>query len=185
MRSSLQLHAVHTVGYELPMTPVTRWKLAQVNIGITVAPLDDEQLREFVDNLEPINALAQRSAGFVWRLQDEGGDATAARGFGDDRILINLTVWDSVEALADFVFRTDHAAYLRRRREWFVRMQEAITVLWWIPTGTVPTVAEAEERLDALRRDGATPFAFTFRTPFPAPGSAPGLVARDDWFCPA
>lgn len=159
------------------------WQLAQVNIALPQAPLESEQLRDFVDLLEPINALAEESPGFVWRLTTEDGDATAVRGFGDDRIIINMSVWESIEALGAFVFRSDHAAVMRRRREWFEQMREAYTALWWVPTGRRPTVSEAEERVESLRSKGPTPFAFTFKQAF-EPTEAPS-PSDDDWLCPS
>ena len=158
--------------------------LAQLNVGTPVAPLTDPQLAGFVEALEPVNALADAAPGFVWRLQTEDGDATAYRAFDDDRILVNMSVWTSVEALAEFVYSGQHREIMARRREFFVPMREAFQVLWWVPEGTVPTIAEAEQRLLHLRRHGPTPHAFTFRRPFPAPEGA-RVLAEDDWLCPA
>jgi Domain of unknown function (DUF3291) len=162
------------------------WQLAQLNIGTTVAPLDSETLAGFVAALEPINALADGAPGFIWRLQDDAGDATSFRAFGDDNLLVNMSVWASIEALGDFVYRSAHVEVMRRRREWFERLEAAFTVLWWVPAGHVPTLTEAEERLLSLRQNGSTPLAFTFREPFPAPDS-PDVAAtsKDDWLCPA
>jgi heme-degrading monooxygenase HmoA len=156
--------------------------LAQLNIGLPVAPLDGPELAAFMANLEPVNALADAAPGFVWRLQTEDGDATAIRPYDDDRLLVNMSVWTSVEALAAFVFSGEHRAIMKRRREFFVPMQEAFQVLWWVPEGTTPTVTEAQERLNHLREHGPTPHAFTFRTPFPAP-DGPAVRADDAWFC--
>jgi hypothetical protein len=128
-------------------------------------------MADFVALLDPVNALADRSPGFVWRLQTEDGDATAVRGFGDDRLIVNMSVWESVDALAAFVYRGGHVEVMRRRREWFERMR-MFMCLWWIPAGHRPTVAEAEERLADLEARGPTPRAFTFRDRFPAPGAA-------------
>lgn len=162
------------------------YHVAQLNIALPREPLDTPLLAEFVELLEPVNALADASPGFVWRLQTEDGDATAVRGFGDDRLIVNMSVWTSIDALADFVYGDAHLAVMRRRREWFHRFEAAFTVLWWVPAGHRPTVAEAEERLERLRRDGPSPQAFTFQRPFAAPGS-PGRQVRDgdDRFCPA
>jgi hypothetical protein len=143
--------------------------LAQVNIALPKAPLDSEELAGFVERLEPINALADASPGFVWRLQTEDGDATSIRAFGDDRLIVNMSVWNSIEALSEFVFRSGHADVLRRRREWFEVMPELFTALWWIPGATLPSIGDAEERLEHLRRRGPTPRAFTFREQFPPP----------------
>jgi Domain of unknown function (DUF3291) len=143
--------------------------LAQVNLATLRAPLDSPQLAGFVAQLEPINALADHSPGFVWRLQTEDGDATAIRPFGDERIMVNLTVWESLAALRNFVYASRHLDVVRRRREWFHRMADPYQALWWVPAGTIPTVAEAKRRLDLLRRRGPNADAFTFRAPFPAP----------------
>ena len=156
--------------------------LAQLNIGLPVAPLTEPEMAGFVEALEPVNALADAAPGFVWRLQTEDGDATAIRPFEDDRLIVNLSAWESVEALAAFVYSGPHRAIMVRRREFFAPMREAFQVLWW--SVDIPTVAEAVVRLDHLRAHGPTPRAFTFRKPFPAPGAA--QVRRDDgWFCPA
>lgn len=142
--------------------------LAQVNIARLVAPLDSPRLAGFVSRLEEINALADVATGFVWRLQTPEGDATALRPYDDDRILVNMSVWESLEALQQYVYRTPHAEVMRQRREWFEKMAEAFMALWWIPAGHRPTVAEARERLEHLRAHGPTPRAFTFREPFPS-----------------
>jgi heme-degrading monooxygenase HmoA len=165
------------------MTGFSRFQLAQVNIGLPLEPLDSPRLRGFVDMLEPINAIADGAPGFVWRLQTEDGDATAIRAFADERLIINMSVWESAEAYAAFVFGAEHAAVMRQRRQWFVPMQIA-TVAWWIPAGTVPVPADAQPRLELLRRLGPTPDAFTIRRPFPAPGSTALVDVRDDWSCP-
>ena len=146
--------------------------LAQVNLATVRAPLDTPLLAGFVAQLEPINALADHSPGFVWRLQTEDGDATAIRPFGDQRIMVNLSVWESLEALRSFVYASRHLDVMRRRREWFHRMADAYLALWWVPAGTIPTVAEARDRIRRLTRDGPDPDAFTFRSPFPAPTGA-------------
>ena len=117
--------------------------LAQANVARLLAPLDSPQLADFVAALEPINELADRSPGFVWRLQTDDGDATSIRAFDDDLLIVNMSVWESAEALADFTYRSDHLAVMRRRREWFEPMAEAHLVLWWVPAGHVPDVDEA------------------------------------------
>ena len=161
--------------------------LAQVNVARPVAPPGSDELRGFMDALDPINALADRSPGFVWRLQTEDGNATAIRvDVGDDPMLmVNLSVWESLDALAEFTYRSDHRHVLAQRREWFEKMADAYLALWWIPAGTIPTAAEAAMRLDHLRRHGPTDFAFTFRQPFPAPDRQDVDVEVDDgWTCP-
>lgn len=149
---------------------VSGYELAQVNIALAREPLDAPLLADFVAALAPVNARADRAPGFVWRMATEDGDATAVRGFGDDpRLIINLSVWESLEALRDFVYGDPaHVAVLRRRREWFKRL-DLHTVLWWVPVGHRPTVTEAEQRLEYLRGHGPTPRAFTFRAHFDGP----------------
>jgi hypothetical protein len=161
------------------------WHLAQLNIARLRAPLDDPSIADFVDNLEAVNALAEQSRGFVWRLQTDEGDATAVRAYDDELVIINLTVWESVEALADFAYRTGHVRFLRRKREWFEPMVEAHLVMWWVPAGEPPTVPDAVTRLERLRRDGPSAEAFTFRPPYgPPPSPAPRTADGRD-ACPA
>lgn len=162
---------------------MTAYHLAQVNIGLPLEPVDSERLRGFVEMLEPINALADAAPGFVWRLQTEDGDATAIRAFEDERLIMNMSVWESVEAFAAFVYGAEHSAVMRQRRKWFVPMQVYATA-WWIPAGSLPTPADAGERLDLLRRLGPTPEAFTVKRPFPPPGRSVPPTVRDDWSCP-
>ena len=160
--------------------------LAQVNIARLRAPLDTPLLADFVALLDPINALADESPGFVWRLQTEDGDATAIRAFADDRLIINMSVWESIEALAEFAFRGRHVDVMRRRREWFERLRDAYVCLWWVPAGHTPSIAEARERLEHLREHGPTAHAFTFRRPF-EPGSNASCESHrnEEWFCPS
>jgi hypothetical protein len=166
---------------------VSSWEIAQVNIALPVVPLSEPELDWFVEALAPVNAVADAAPGFRWRMQTEDGDATAIRAFGDDRLIVNMSVWDSVEALADFVYRDPaHVAVLRRKREGFTRLGAVHQVLWWVPAGHRPTVAEAEERLTHLRENGPTPWAFTFRASFPPPGADEDLLrGREDWRCRA
>jgi hypothetical protein len=146
-----------------------QFHLAQVNIARLQAPIDSPQLAAFVANLDGINALADASPGFVWRLQTEDGDATSIRAFDDDSVIVNMSVWSSLSALRDFAYRSDHAAIMRRRREWFHGATDPFLALWWIAIGETPTIDDAKERLAALHDRGPTAFAFTFRTAFPAP----------------
>ena len=129
-------------------------------------------LADFVAGLEPVNALADAAPGFVWRLQTDDGDATAIRPYDDERVMVNMSVWESLDTLKAFVHADEHRTYLVRRRQWFERMDQPITALWWVPVGHVPTVAEAKDRLALLERVGPSPAAFTFRTAFPAPEAA-------------
>ena len=143
--------------------------LAQFNIARLRAPLDDPAIAGFVAGLDTMNALADSSPGFVWRLTDgPDGDATTVRPLDPD-VIVTMSVWDSVESLRAFSYQSAHLDYLRRRRDWFLPHNfRASLVLWWIPAGHIPTVEEACERLERVA-DGPSPEAFTFRRTFPAP----------------
>ncbi len=163
---------------------MTRFHLAQVNIGRLRAPLEDPIMEGFRAQLDPINALADRSSGFVWRLQTEDGNAMAIRPFPDERMAINMSVWESLEALQRFVYASAHVGPLRDRKQWFESIESPILALWWIPAGHIPTVTEAKERLQHLKERGPSPYAFTFRTPFPSPDPQSDDVAGlDAEFC--
>ncbi|HEY1510229.1 MAG TPA: DUF3291 domain-containing protein [Solirubrobacteraceae bacterium] len=151
--------------------------LAQVNIARSLAPLDTPLMAEFVAALDRVNAIADRSPGFVWRLQTEEGDATAIRAFEDELVIINMSVWASADQLAEFVYRSGHVEVMRRRREWFERLRLYLA-LWWIPEGHIPTVQEAQERLAHLEAHGPSPYAFTFKRRF-TPDGAPGTPRPD------
>jgi heme-degrading monooxygenase HmoA len=164
----------------------TGFQLAQVNIGRARGEITGPVMAEFVARLPEINALAERSPGFVWRFQTEDGDATAVRPYKDTRILINLSVWADLDALRAYVYRSAHAAVMRRRREWFERFERVYVALWWVPAGHRPTIAEAVERLAHLEHHGPSGLAFPFAEPFgpdgvPAPRAQ---IPRDDT-CPA
>ena len=148
-----------------------RFQLAQINIARMREPLTDPIMADFVANLTPINALADTSPGFVWRLQTEEGDATAVRPYQDDRIIINVSVWEDLTSLRDFVYRSAHNSVMKRRREWFDRMTDAYVALWWVPLDHRPTIAEAVERMEHLKRHGPSPVAFTFQESYPTPGA--------------
>ena len=147
------------------------WQLAQVNIGRLRAPVDHPMIKDFVDNLAPVNALAEASPGFVWRLTGEGDDATDLQPYEDPLIAINMSVWTDIPSLGAFVYRGDHVQIMRRRRDWFEHM-DVYMVLWWVPAGHRPTIDEAKDRLALLEAHGPTPQAFTFKAPFPAPDEA-------------
>jgi Domain of unknown function (DUF3291) len=146
--------------------------LAQLNIARAQAPLDSAQMAEFMANLDPVNALADSAPGFVWRLQDDdSGNATSIRPFDDDLMIVNLSVWESIDALWAFVYDGEHLEVMRRRREWFERfVARAYLVLWWLDPGHVPSVDEAIARLEHLDAHGPSPHAFTFKRRF-APGA--------------
>jgi hypothetical protein len=164
------------------MTP-TPWHLAQINIGRMVAPKGDPRVAPFFDALDRINALADTAPGFVWRLQDEAGNATDLRPTADPLLLVNMSVWTDAEALFAFVYRTAHAPEMARRREYFERFEGAYQALWWIPAGHIPTVDEGLSRLWRLDRYGPTAHAFTFKARFPMPGAegAPLDMQPDPW----
>ena len=145
--------------------------LAQLNVGTVIHDLADPRMKGFVDNLEQINALADASPGFVWRLQDESGDATGIQVSRNPRFIVNMSLWKTAEALFDFVYRSAHSGIMAQRRQWFLRPAEAYQVLWWVPAGQVPTVEAALARLERLRELGPTREAFTFKQRFPAPGA--------------
>ena len=147
---------------------MTRYHLAQLNIGVPKGPPESPVMSEFMANLDRINALAEESPGFVWRLQTAEGNATALRPV-DEATLVNMSVWEDAESLSRFVFKSAHVQIMRRRGEWFERMNEAYLVLWWVPNGHRPTIEEALARLAHLREHGPAPEAFNFRTAFPPP----------------
>jgi hypothetical protein len=156
------------------------WHLAQVNIGRFRRPTDHPDNADFMGNLDRVNAIAEASPGFIWRLKGEGNDATDLRAFADPMVAINMSVWESVEALAAFAYRNmDHRSIMRRRREWFDEMQ-VYMVLWWIPAGALPTLDDARSKLELLERLGPTADAFTFREPFPAPDASEQKPVLDE-----
>jgi hypothetical protein len=143
--------------------------LAQINIGRLVAPIDDPQIAGFVAQLGPINSLADAAPGFVWRLQSTSGNATDIVYSDDPFVIINMSVWTSVEALRDFVYATRHLDVFRDRAKWFEKMDKPHYCLWWIPAGRIPTVAEGRERLEHYQQRGPTPFSFWFSKLFDCP----------------
>ena len=147
---------------------MSNYELAQLNVAIMKEPLESPSMADFVANLDRINALAEASLGFVWRLQTEEGDATALRPMGEDT-LVNVSVWRDVESLNIYVYGSAHVEIMRRRKEWFERMREAWVVLWWIRKGHRPTPTEAIAKLDLLRANGPSNEAFTFRHAFSPP----------------
>lgn len=144
------------------------FEIAQLNIAQPRAPMDAPAMADFVANLARINALADSAPGFVWRLQDEAGNATALRPFGDDT-LVNISVWASVAHLSDYVYKTAHVEIMKRRREWFERSPEVTTVLWWVPQGHRPDAHEALQKLQTLRAMGPSQRAFGFKQTFAEP----------------
>ena len=150
---------------------MTAYHLAQINVGRLLQPVDHPQIADFKNNLDRINALADGMQGFVWRLVGEGNNATDLQPRPDDPLFaVNMSVWTDLDALAAFVYRTDHRDIMRRRREWFEAMAIYMT-LWWVPAGHIPSVEEGLERLAVFESLGPTPEAFSFRLPFPSPAA--------------
>jgi len=147
--------------------------LAQVNIARLIEPLDSQRLADFVAALDPVNTSADLAPGFIWRLKTEEGNATSFSAFewdleGSAGVLTNMSVWESYEALREFVFSPLHREVLRKRKNWFFNVAEATTALWWIPAGSVPTLEDAESKIRYLRKNGPSPFVFDLSTKYPA-----------------
>jgi len=145
------------------------WQLAQLNVARRRFDLDNPKMIKFVDGLDPVNALAEQSNGFVWRLQTDDGNATGITIYNDPTIIVNMSVWESFDALMSFVRSEGHLLIMKQRRDWFERPDQPYLVLWWVPESHRPTVEEAESRLDQLRRQGPSPQAFSVRDAYPAP----------------
>jgi len=148
---------------------MAEFQLAQINVAKAVAEMETELMHGFVSRLEEINALADQAPGFVWRLQSEEGDATSINVFDDSLMLINISVWDSIESLKAFVYRSVHVELIQDREAWFSKMTSAHQALWWIPAGHIPSEEEGKEKLVQIREHGPTQEAFTFGRPFPSP----------------
>jgi hypothetical protein len=163
---------------------MNRWHVAQLNVGTLLYPLEDPRIAEFVAGLEEVNALADASPGFVWRLQSASGNATDIKTSDDPNFIVNMSVWANAEALFDFVYKSSHRLVMAKRREWFVRPSNGYMVLWWIAAGRLPTVDEGLARLAHLEAHGASPYAFTFKDKFPPPDQvgAPANL-RPDPYC--
>ena len=149
---------------------MSTYHIARVNIGRIKAPLEDLVMKGFVSRLSEINALADRSPGFVWRLQSPAGNATYIRPYDDDRLLMNMSVWETIEALREYVYRSVHVELLRQRHSWFENSRGIYAALWWVPEGHIPSIDEAKQRLAYLEDNGPTQYAFTFKSVFPVDG---------------
>ncbi|MGP1396765.1 MAG: DUF3291 domain-containing protein [Inquilinaceae bacterium] len=160
------------------------WHLAQINVATARFPLDHAGMADFMGQLDTVNALADASPGFVWRLQSDSGNATDIPVTDDPRFIVNMSVWESAEALFDFVYRSAHRPVMTRRREWFVPPKGAYHCLWWIEGGTVPTVDDGLARLRHLDTHGPSPHAFTFKNRFAPPDNAAAPEdMRPDPYC--
>lgn len=140
--------------------------LAQVNIARMLAPIDSEVMKDFVANLDDINALAESSEGFVWRLKTNDNNATSIKISEDDFLIVNMSVWKDAESLFNFVYKSNHVEVFKRRKEWFEKMNDMHMALWYTPNNYMPTIEDARERLDYIRINGDTPFAFSFKKRF-------------------
>ncbi len=145
---------------------MTTYHIAQVNVARMVAPLDSEEMSGFVNRLDEINALADEADGFVWRLQTDDGDATSIRVFDDEMIIVNMSVWESLETLHHYTYKTVHAELIKGRKNWFEKMSVPHMAIWYIPAGHIPTPGEAQIKLDLINEHGTTPMAFTFAHSF-------------------
>lgn len=148
---------------------MNKYQLAQINIAHSRGVRDDPVMKGFMDRLDEINAIADSSPGFVWRLQTEEGDATAIQAFDDPLLLVNVSVWQDIESLKRFVYKSLHVDLIQDRDAWFTKMQESHQALWWVPEGHLPSVEEAREKLEYLQANGPSETAFTFSKPFEAP----------------
>ncbi|MBI1257181.1 MAG: DUF3291 domain-containing protein [Chloroflexi bacterium] len=142
------------------------YQIAEINIGRILGSMDSPIMKEFKDNLDRINALAETSPGFVWRLKGDNNNATDIHVYDDPFMIINMSVWESIDSLFEYVYKSAHTPYVSRRKEWFEKLTIPIMVLWWIPAGHQPTPAEAKLKLEYLDQHGATPNAFTFKQRF-------------------
>jgi hypothetical protein len=150
-------------------------QLAQINIAKLKYSIDAPEVAEFVDNLDKINALAEASEGFIWRLKDESGNATAFNVFGDERIIVNISVWSGIESLHTYVYRSSHSEFLGKRNQWFKLPKTAHLALWWIDDNDYPSAEDGRERIYHLREHGPTAYAFTLKKRFEATASRQGV----------
>lgn len=148
------------------------YHLAQLNLGLFRAPLDTEEMAEFTAALDPVNALAEATPGFIWRLTDDDGSSSSfveVPGLDNPLWAPNMSVWRDLESLKHFMYKSGHASYLRRRTEWFQVPDRPINVLWWIPEGEIPTLADAVKRLDYMAEHGPSPAGWPLTKPFGRP----------------
>ena len=149
---------------------MTEYQIAEINVarmqGINI---NDPIMKEFVDNLDKVNALAESSQGFVWRLKDESNNATNLNPYNDEQVIINISVWQSIETLENFIYKTFHTEFLKRRKEWFQSYGKAYTAMWWIPKGQFPAIPEAIEKLAWYQKNGPSELVFDFRNKYLAP----------------
>jgi hypothetical protein len=148
----------------------TKWHVAQINIARMIATnINDPVMKTFVDQLDEVNQIADNSKGFVWRLQDKNGNATSINAYDDQRIIVNMSVWETVEDLEIFVYKSMHKNLLKQRRDWFEKFDQIFYAIWYIPENHIPSLEEAKERLNHLQQCGPDEFAFNFNTKFSPP----------------
>ena len=149
---------------------MSHYHLAEINIAkMKGVDINDPIMKEFTDNLDLINTLAENSDGFVWRLKDDSYNATNLNPYNDEQIIVNVSVWENIETLEHYMYKTFHSDFLKRRKEWFLKFGKAHTAMWWIPKGDIPTLEEAVEKLDYLQKNGVSELVFDLRNKFPAP----------------
>lgn len=146
--------------------------IAQVNVAQAKADMDSDLMQGFTSRLDEINALADGADGFIWRLKEDGGSATAIRIFDDPLLLINMSVWANLDALKHYVCKSLHVELIKDREAWFNKMGESHQALWWIPAGHIPSIEEAQKQLEYIRKHGPSAQAFTFAKPYPRPMQA-------------
>ncbi|MCP4385787.1 MAG: DUF3291 domain-containing protein [Hyphomicrobiales bacterium] len=150
--------------------------IAQINIARLRFPPDDPRVADFIDNIDAINALAERSEGFVWRFMEDGDNPSGTEVFGDPRLLVNMSIWESVEALQRFAYKTVHRRFVQRSAEWFRPLGGPHLALWWVPVGDIPDPIEGQRRLDHLETHGPSAYAFTFHDLFDPPIVGSGMA---------
>ncbi len=156
--------------FSIIQKPKTMYQLAQINIArMRGETINDPIMKEFVDNLEEVNQLAENSDGFIWRLKDDSDSAVHFNPYNDEKIIINVSVWKDVDSLKDYTYKSYHSEFLKRRKEWFMKFAKAHYALWWIEENQFPTIEECVERLDCLQKNGDSEKAFTFKRIFPSP----------------
>jgi hypothetical protein len=139
-------------------------QIAEINVArMKGVNIQDPIMREFVDNLDKVNEIAENSEGFVWRLKDENNNATGFNPYEDEQVIINVSVWENIEKLERFTYQTLHVEFLKRRKEWFQTFGKFYSAIWWIPTGKFPTILEAIEKLAHLQTHGPSSLVFDFR----------------------
>jgi hypothetical protein len=149
---------------------MVEYQLAEINIArMKGVAISDPIMKEFVDNLGKVNEIAEQSEGFVWRLKDEDNNATNLNPYNDEQVIVNVSVWDSIESLEHYMYKTFHSEFLKRRKEWFQSFGQVSTAMWWIKKGEIPDINQAMEKLDYLQKSGASEIVFNFKQKYPKP----------------